>query len=166
MGKKKLETSIEDQVIKTNMAVQVGEEKIDIPITVGEVKEELKNLSNPETLSQETTKVQKGLLKDLVEKTTVTDSEPITVDMSPEELPQGVQNMHVEVEEQKEELKVGDRVKINPNIGNDIVGRRIHNGIKNYLYTVKNIRDDGYVTIECLTYVFTLNKKDLEFIRR
>lgn len=122
---------------------------------------------NTETLSQETPEVQEELLKDLVGETTTTDSEPTTIDMSKEELPEEVQNMHAEVVEQKEEgLKAGDRVKIKPEIGNDIVGRRIHNGIKNYLYTVKNVRDDGYVTIECLTYVFTLHKRDLEIIKR
>jgi hypothetical protein len=134
------------------------------------VVENVENLTN-ETLSQETPEVQKEVLKDLFGEITVTDSEPTTVDMSKEELPKEVQNMHVEVENAHKEdkddgLKVGDRVKIKKNVGNDIVGRRIHNGIKNYLYTVKHVRSDGYVTIECLTYTFTLHNKDLEFIKR
>lgn len=143
------------------MARRRPENSVEEPVT-----ENTENKVN-ETLSQETPEVQEAVLKDLVGETTVTDSEPVTVDMSKEELPKEVQNMHVEVKEEKDEgLKVGDRVKIKPEVGNDIVGRRIHNGIKNYLYTVKNVRDDGYVTIECLTYIFTLNKKDLEFIKR
>lgn len=143
------------------MARRRPENSVEEPVT-----ENTENKVN-ETLSQETPEVQEAVLKDLVGETTVTDSEPVTVDMSKEELPKEIQNMHVEVKEEKDEgLKVGDRVKIKPEVGNDIVGRRIHNGIKNYLYTVKNVRDDGYVTIECLTYIFTLNKKDLEFIKR
>lgn len=143
------------------MARRRPENSVEEPVT-----ENTENKVN-ETLSQETSEVQEAVLKDLVGETTATDSEPVTVDMSKEELPKEVQNMHVEVKKEKDEgLKVGDRVKIKPEVGNDIVGRRIHNGIKNYLYTVKNVRDDGYVTIECLTYIFTLNKKDLEFIKR
>lgn len=143
------------------MARRRPENSVEEPVT-----ENTENKVN-ETLSQETPEVQEAVLKDLVGETTATDSEPVTVDMSKEEPPKEVQNMHVEVKEEKDEgLKVGDRVKIKPEVGNDIVGRRIHNGIKNYLYTVKNVRDDGYVTIECLTYIFTLNKKDLEFIKR
>lgn len=139
------------------MARRRPENSIEEPVTENKVNE---------TLSQETPEVQEAVLKDLVGETTVTDSEPVTVDMPKDELPEEVQNMHVEVKEEKEELKAGDRVKIKPDVGNDIVGRRIHNGIKNYLYTVKNVRDDGYVNIECLTYIFTLHKKDLEVIKR
>lgn len=57
-------------------------------------------------------------------------------------------------------IKVGDRVKIN-NIGMDTVGRRIHLGVKNYVYTVKNIRPDGIACIECLTHIFNVKVSDL-----
>lgn len=62
-------------------------------------------------------------------------------------------------------IQKGSRVKIKPGIANDIMGRRIHNGIKNYVYTVLAVRTDGYCTIECLTYVFTLPSKDLDLVK-
>lgn len=65
-----------------------------------------------------------------------------------------------------EKIEVGDRVKIKPGVGHDIVGRRIHNGIRNYLYKVKRVRDDGYISIECLTYVFILHNRDLELVKK
>lgn len=104
-----------------------------------------------ETLSQETPEVQEKVLEDLLgnQVKEVFVEEPVPVEPVEEDV-----------------LKSGDRVKIKPGVGSDIVGRRIHNGIKNYLYTVKNVRDDGYVNIECLTYVFTLHKKDLDIIKR
>lgn len=64
-------------------------------------------------------------------------------------------------EESKEIINIGSRVKINPELSNDIVGRRIHSGLKNYVYTVKAVRPDGYATVECMTYVFTVAKSDL-----
>lgn len=73
----------------------------------------------------------------------------------------------LEDKEKKEEINtisIGSRVKINPSVSNDCVGRRIHNGVKNYTYTVKSVRTDGFCTVECLTYVFTVNKKDLILI--
>ena len=57
-------------------------------------------------------------------------------------------------------INVGDRVKIN-NIGMDTVGRRIHLGVKNYVYTVKNVRPDGIACIECLTHIFNVKVSDL-----
>lgn len=104
-----------------------------------------------ETLSQETPEVQEKVLEDLLgnQAKEVFIEEPAPVEPAEEDV-----------------LKPGDRVKIKPDVGSDIVGRRIHNGIKNYLYTVKNVRDDGYVNIECLTYVFTLHKKDLDIMKR
>lgn len=66
-----------------------------------------------------------------------------------------------EVQTEVPEIIVGSRVKINKEIGHDMLGRRIHNGIKNYVYTVKAVRPDNYCTIECLAYQFTLAKSDL-----
>lgn len=62
-------------------------------------------------------------------------------------------------------LKIGDRVRIKEGIGNDMLGRRIHNGIRNYLYKITNIRNDGYCTITCLTHTFTLKLSQLEKIK-
>lgn len=98
-------------------------------------------------------------------------SNEILVEKNIEERPSPVLEVkvpEVKVPEVKVEktLKVGDRVKVNEEIDSDILGRRIHNGIKNYLYTVKNVREDGYVTIECLTYIFTLPVKDLVLMQK
>ena len=66
------------------------------------------------------------------------------------------------VEELKKEYKVGAKVKVKSYVSNDIIGRRIHNGIKNYVYTIIAVRPDKHCTIECLTYQFTLANDDLE----
>ena len=58
-------------------------------------------------------------------------------------------------------IQMGSRVKIKSGVSSDMMGRRIHNGIKNYVYTVLAVRSDDYCTIECLTYVLTLHKNDL-----
>lgn len=55
----------------------------------------------------------------------------------------------------------GDRVKIKPGIGFDIMGHRIHNGIRNYAYTVRLQRDDNMVIIECLTIILTMKPEDI-----
>lgn len=73
---------------------------------------------------------------------------------------------NLSIEEEKEIIvNVGDKVKINPDVSNDMLGRRIHNGVKNYQYTIKNVRPDGYCTLECLTHVFTLNKNEFTVIK-
>ena len=61
-------------------------------------------------------------------------------------------------------FKIGDKVKIKPDVSNDMLGRRIHNGVKNYQYKIHNIRDDGYCTVICLTHCFTLKLTQLEKI--
>lgn len=72
-----------------------------------------------------------------------------------------IKEIHMDEPVETEDIiKVGDRVKIN-NIGMDTVGRRIHLGVKNYVYTVKNIRPDGIACIECLTHVFNVKVSDL-----
>ncbi len=58
-------------------------------------------------------------------------------------------------------INVGDTIKLKSTVQHDILGRRIHNGIRNYNYKVLNIRDDGYITIECLTYVFVISPEDI-----
>ena len=64
-------------------------------------------------------------------------------------------------EKPKEIINIGSKVKVKPELSNDIIGRRIHAGLKNYAYTVKAIRPDGYITIECMTYQFTVAKSDV-----
>ena len=61
----------------------------------------------------------------------------------------------------KAKIDLGDIVKINPDVSNDMLGRRIHNGIKNYNYVVKLIRPDGYLVLECLAYSFIVNEKEV-----
>ena len=65
------------------------------------------------------------------------------------------------VEETINDIAKGDRVKIDPTLSNDMLGRRIHNGVKNYVYTVLNVRPDGFCSVECLTHVFCVHKKHL-----
>lgn len=65
------------------------------------------------------------------------------------------------VEEPVNDIVKGDKVKIDPKLSNDMLGRRIHNGVKNYTYTVLNVRNDGFCSVECLTHVFCVNKKHL-----
>lgn len=144
---------------------------------------------NKETLSQESPEVQNRLLEELVltpepqvetvpevsevsevpeipkvqQMTSQVDFQPSIVENKKEEVKVRMTKPEVI---KADELKVKDRVKIKPEVSHDIVGRRIHNGIKNYLYTVKNVRKDGYVNVECLTYVFTLHSKDLDLVKR
>lgn len=63
--------------------------------------------------------------------------------------------------ETEPEIKENDYVKINADVSNDMLGRRIHSGIKNYNYRVKLVRPDNYLVIECLTYTFILFKTEV-----
>ena len=64
--------------------------------------------------------------------------------------------------EQPKVIKLGDAVKIKPEVSNDMLGRRIHNGVKNYRYIVKLVRDEGYLVLACLTYQFILRPEEVE----
>ena len=64
-----------------------------------------------------------------------------------------------EVEEVK--IAIGDFVKIKADVSNDMLGKHIHNGIKNYNYRVKLVRVDGYLVIECLAYSFVLKPEEV-----
>ena len=55
----------------------------------------------------------------------------------------------------------GDKVKLKTDIKFDMVGRRIHNGIHNYVYTVRLQRDDGLVIIDCLAVMLTVKPEDI-----
>lgn len=66
-----------------------------------------------------------------------------------------------DIETETVTLQIGDRVKIKPGVGNDTLGRRIHAGVQNYVYTIRSIRPDGVACIECLTHVFNVELTDL-----
>lgn len=117
--------------------------------------------TNPEVNNN--TNIVEENVSELTSETTITNSEPIEIDMANQELPEEPTAGLLQVEELT--IEKGSRVKIKPGTPNDIMGRRIHNGIKNYVYTVLAVRTDGYCTIECLTYVFTLHKKDLDLVK-
>lgn len=117
--------------------------------------------TNPEVNNN--TNIPEENVPEVNSETTVTNSEPTEIDMSNQELPENPTAGLLQVEEPT--IKIGSKVKIKPTVGHDTIGRRIHNGIKNYVYTVKVARPDGYCTIECLTYVFTLSSKDLDLVK-
>ena len=136
-----------------------------------------------ETLSKETEKVQEAVLKDLMHedavneiasKDTPTEKDVPDVDNSVGaevetvivEEPVDLKEVKAETERaemkrkkaEKDQLKVGDIVRLKPNVETDTLGRRIHNGIRNYTYRVLAVRPDGFVSIECLTYAFLVRK--------
>ena len=85
---------------------------------------------------------------------------------SVEEITENKENISNKQEKKNVEKSInnivkGDRVKIDPKLSNDMLGRRIHNGVKNYTYTVLNVRSDGFCSIECLTHVFCVHKDHL-----
>lgn len=134
-----------------------------------------KKVTDNETLSKETEKVQETLLQDLVGEDATNE---ITPEKAIEAIDKGVEALNEPVEvkaevkkaevkkaekkevpqPKKDELKVGDRVKLKSDVETDTLGRRIHNGIRNYTYTILAIRPDNFISIECLTYVFLVRK--------
>lgn len=86
---------------------------------------------------------------------------------------ENMNNLSIEEKEERQEepkediktetvtLKPGDKVKIKEDVGNDTLGRRIHPGVQKYVYTVRSIRPDGVVCVECLTHVFNVDLQDL-----
>lgn len=113
-----------------------------------------------ETLSTENPEIQEELLKDLVDNK---DNEDRQVSNENNDM----NNLSNEpVEENVEEpgnipIEAGDRVKINRGTNTDTMGRRIHNGLQNYTYTVRSVRPDGIACIECLTHVFNVKLTDI-----
>lgn len=133
-----------------------------------------------ETLSKETEQVQEAVLKDLMSEDAINE---ITPEKAIEAIDEGVEALSEPIveepvdlnevkaeaeraeaerrkalEAERKEIKVGDRVKIKPNVETDTLGRRIHNGIRNYTYNVLAVRPDGFISIECLTYAFLVRK--------
>lgn len=115
-----------------------------------------------ETLSQESPEVQEELLNEIIEPEDNQDNQVEPAEEKAEEM----NNLSNEPAEEKPvepvdtDFNVGDRVKLG-DIKNDTLGRRIHNGIKNYVYTIRSIRPDGVACIECLTHVFNVKVSDL-----
>lgn len=139
-----------------------------------------------ETLSKETEKVQEAVLKDLMHEDAVNEIAPKDTPTE-KDIPDADNSVGAEVETliveepvdlnevkaeaeraemerkkaekaKKDQLKVGDIVKLKPNVETDTLGRRIHNGIRNYTYRVLAVRPDGFISIECLTYAFLVRK--------
>lgn len=121
-------------------------------------KKGIQNLN--ETLSTENSEIQEELLKDLV------DNQEIQVNPGSNENNELNNLSNENTEENKEELvNPGDRVKIKGNTTTDCMGRRIHNGLRNYVYTVRTVRPDKIACVECLTHVFNIKLSDLEKIK-
>lgn len=83
--------------------------------------------------------------------------EPVT----PEEVTAGLAQV---VPGSEKKFEVGAKVKIHKDVGTDIVGKRIHNGIKNYTYTIQAVRPDSFLTIGCMAYQFTVARKDVDLV--
>ena len=137
-----------------------------------------------ETLSKETEQVQEAVLKDLMseedtprekdipdadnsvgaEVETLIVEEPVDLNKVKAEAERAEAERKKALEVERKEIRVGDRVKIKPNVETDTLGRRIHNGIRNYTYNVLAVRPDGFISIECLTYAFLVRKDQVNKI--
>ena len=115
-----------------------------------------RTLDVDETLSQETPEVQEELLNEIINPDDNQDNEVEPGENKENEM----NNLSIE-EESNTEIKPGDYVKINEDVKFDIVGRRIHAGIRNYNYRVLSVRIDGMLIIECLTHCFTVKPTDV-----
>ena len=115
-----------------------------------------RTLDVDETLSQETPEVQEELLNEIINPEDNQDNEVEQCENKENEM----NNLSIE-EESNTEIKPGDYVKINEDVKFDIVGRRIHAGIRNYNYRVLSVRIDGMIIIECLTHCFTVKPTDV-----
>ena len=115
-----------------------------------------RTLDVDETLSQETPEVQEELLNEIINPDDNKDNEVEPGENNENEM----NNLSIE-EESNTEIKPGDYVKINDDVKFDVVGRRIHAGIRNYNYRVLSVRIDGMLIIECLTHCFTVKPTDV-----
>ena len=131
-----------------------------------------KTTTDNETLSKETE--QETVFKDLMSEDAINDITPEkaidkgvkeVVDLN--EVKAEAERAEAErkaLEAERKEIRVGDKVKIKPNVETDTLGRRIHNGIRNYTYNVLTVRPDGFISIECLTYAFLVRKDQVNKI--
>ena len=115
-----------------------------------------RTLDVDETLSQETPEVQEELLNEIINPDDNQDNEVEPGENKENEM----NNLSIE-EESNPEIKPGDYVKLNDDVKFDVVGRRIHAGIRNYNYRVLSVRIDGMIIIECLTHCFTVKPTDV-----
>ena len=115
-----------------------------------------RTLDVDETLSQETPEVQEELLNEIINPEDNQDNEVEPGENNENEM----NNLSIE-EESNPEIKPGDYVKLNDDVRFDVVGRRIHAGIRNYNYRVLSVRIDGMLIIECLTHCFTVKPTDV-----
>ena len=115
-----------------------------------------RTLDVDETLSQETPEVQEELLNEIINPDDNKDNEVEPGENNENEM----NNLSIE-EESNPEIKPGDYVKLNEDVKFDVVGRRIHAGIRNYNYRVLSVRIDGMIIIECLTHCFTVKPTDV-----
>ena len=115
-----------------------------------------RTLDVDETLSQETPEVQEELLNEIINPDDNQDNEVEPGENDENEM----NNLSIE-EESNPEIKPGDYVKLNDDVKFDVVGRRIHAGIRNYNYRVLSVRIDDMLIIECLTHCFTVKPTDV-----
>lgn len=131
-----------------------------------------KTTTDNETLSKETE--QETVSKDLMSEDAINEITPEkAVDKGGEEVvdlnevkaeAERAEAERKALEAERKEIRVGDKVKIKPNVETDTLGRRIHNGIRNYTYNVLTVRPDGFISIECLTYAFLVRKDQVNKI--
>lgn len=117
------------------------------------------NQLSEETLSQETPEVKKELLKEIINPEDNQDNQVEPGEEQKEEM-NNLSNEETNIPE----FKPGDRVKLKSNIKFDLLGRRIHNGLRGYQYKILSIRIDGMLVIECLTHCFTVKPTDVDKI--
>ena len=118
-----------------------------------------KTLDVNETLSQENNKVQEELLEEIINPE---DNQENQVEPG-EEQKEEMNNLSIE-EEKVEIFEPGEIVRLKPDVKFDLLGRRIHAGLKGYNYRILSIRVDGMLVIECLTHCFTVQPTDVDKI--
>lgn len=118
-----------------------------------------KTLDVNETLSQETPKVQEELLEEIINPE---DNQENQVEPG-EEQKEEMNNLSIE-EEKVENFEPGEIVRLKPDVKFDLLGRRIHAGLKGYNYRILSVRVDGMLVIECLTHCFTVQPTDVDKI--
>lgn len=132
-----------------------------------------KTTTDNETLSKETE--QETVFKDLMSEDAINEITPekaidkgvkevVDLNEVKAEAERAEAERRKALEAERKEIRVGDKVKIKPNVETDTLGRRIHNGIRNYTYNVLTVRPDGFISIECLTYAFLVRKDQVNKI--
>lgn len=123
------------------------------------------NMLSEETLSKENETVQNNLLNDLMEDTQDDEVNPGSTNLDEMNNLSNNKPEEPKKEPRKEKiLRVGDHVKLNKDVKFDLLGRRIHPGLRNYKYRILSIRVDGMLIIECLTHCFTVKPTDVEVV--